>query len=130
MRRPSSRRLAWDLLTKQPGGTPSSSRRIFDPAPQTEPAPAFEPPWRGGYFGDWLGPDLYRPTWYGSPSAKPRLTPSPEPLGFVSYENASNAKGERYVWLDPKVVEHLRSLRGPGESYSDVILTLAKGEET
>ena len=30
----------------------------------------------------------------------------PFPLGSVSYENASNAKGERYVWLDPKVVEH------------------------
>jgi hypothetical protein len=37
----------------------------------------------------------------------------PFPLGSVSYENASNAKGERYVWLDPKVVEHLRALRGP-----------------
>jgi hypothetical protein len=24
----------------------------------------------------------------------------PFPLGSVSYENASNAKGERYVWLD------------------------------
>jgi hypothetical protein len=43
----------------------------------------------------------------------------------VSYENANNAKGERYVWLDPKVVEHLRALRGPGESFSDVILRLA-----
>jgi hypothetical protein len=49
----------------------------------------------------------------------------PFPLGSVSYENASNSKGERYVWLDPKVVEHLRALRGPGESYSDVILLLA-----
>jgi hypothetical protein len=48
----------------------------------------------------------------------------PTPLGFVSYENASNEKGERYVWLDRKVVEHLRALRGPGESYSDVILWL------
>ena len=52
----------------------------------------------------------------------------PFPLGSVSYENASNAKGERYVWLDPKVVEHLRALRGPGESYSEVILRLA-GED-
>ena len=52
----------------------------------------------------------------------------PFPLGSVSYENASNAKGERYVWLDPKVVEHLRALRGPGESYSDAILRLAKGD--
>jgi len=48
----------------------------------------------------------------------------PLPLGLVSYENASNEKGERYVWLDRKVVEHLRTLRGPGESFSDVILRL------
>jgi hypothetical protein len=48
----------------------------------------------------------------------------PLPLGLVSYENASNEKGERYVWLDRKVVEHLRALRGPGESFSDVILRL------
>jgi hypothetical protein len=27
-------------------------------------------------------------------------------LGSVSYENASNEKGERYVWLHPKVIEH------------------------
>ena len=30
----------------------------------------------------------------------------PFPLGSVSYESASNERGERYVWLDPKVVEH------------------------
>jgi hypothetical protein len=49
----------------------------------------------------------------------------PLPLGSVSYENASNEKGERYVWLNRKVVEHLRALRRPGESVSDVILVLA-----
>jgi hypothetical protein len=49
----------------------------------------------------------------------------PTPLGSVSYENASNEKGERYVWLDPRVINHLRALRGPGESFSDVILRLA-----
>jgi hypothetical protein len=49
----------------------------------------------------------------------------PLPLGSVSYENARNEKGERYVWLDRKVVEHLRALRRPGESFSDVILLLA-----
>ena len=48
----------------------------------------------------------------------------PLPLGSVSYENASNEKGERYVWLDRKVIEHLRALGGPGESFSDVILLL------
>jgi hypothetical protein len=30
------------------------------------------------------------------------------------------------IWLDRKVVERLRQMRGPGESYSDVILWLAK----
>jgi hypothetical protein len=54
------------------------------------------------------------------------------PLGSVSYENAratSNEKGERYVWLDPKVVERFRRLRGPGESFSDVILRLVVESE-
>jgi hypothetical protein len=47
------------------------------------------------------------------------------PFGSTSYENVTNEKGERLVWLDPTVVDRLRSLRGPGESYSDVILKLA-----
>ena len=49
------------------------------------------------------------------------------PFGSVGYENASNVKGERLIWLDRRVVDRLRSLRGPGESYSDVILALANG---
>jgi hypothetical protein len=44
-------------------------------------------------------------------------------LGSVSFENAT--QGERIVWLEPRVVDRLRHLRGPGESYSDVILKLA-----
>jgi hypothetical protein len=47
------------------------------------------------------------------------------PLGSVGYENKTNERGERLVWLDPAVVDRLRHLRGPGESYSDVILWLA-----
>jgi hypothetical protein len=47
------------------------------------------------------------------------------PLGSVGYENRTNAKGERFVWLEPGVVSKLRALRGEGESYSDVILRLA-----
>jgi hypothetical protein len=47
------------------------------------------------------------------------------PIGSVGYENKLNEKGERLIWLDPGVVDRLRSLRGPGESYSDVILRLA-----
>jgi hypothetical protein len=52
------------------------------------------------------------------------------PLSSVSYENEVNERGERYVWLAPNVVDRLTALRGPGESYSDVILRLAKAKET
>ena len=45
--------------------------------------------------------------------------------GSVGYENAVNERGERYVWLAPNVVDRLRAMRAPGESYSDVILRLA-----
>jgi hypothetical protein len=46
------------------------------------------------------------------------------PLGSVGYEH------ERQIWLEPRFVDRLRAMRGPGESYSDVILRLAKGERT
>ena len=46
--------------------------------------------------------------------------------GSVGFENATNERGERLIWLDHSVVARLRSLRGPGESFSDVILRLAK----
>ena len=49
------------------------------------------------------------------------------PLGSVGYENATNEKGERLIWLDPGVLARLKAMRGPGESYSDVILRLASG---
>jgi hypothetical protein len=47
------------------------------------------------------------------------------PLGSVGYENQTNERGERLVWLAPTVIDRLRSLRGPGESFGDVILRLA-----
>ena len=47
------------------------------------------------------------------------------PFGSVGYENKTNEKGERLIWLDPGVVDRLRAMRGPGETYSDVILRLA-----
>jgi hypothetical protein len=47
-------------------------------------------------------------------------------LGSVGYENATNELGERYVWLAPNVVDRLTALRDPGDSYSDVILRVAK----
>jgi len=46
------------------------------------------------------------------------------PLGSVGYENESNERGERLIWLKPNVVDRLRAMRGPGESYCDVILRL------
>jgi hypothetical protein len=45
-------------------------------------------------------------------------------LGSVSFENQVK-RGERYVWLAPTVIDRLRAMRGPGESYSDVILRFA-----
>jgi hypothetical protein len=47
------------------------------------------------------------------------------PLGSVGYENKTTETGERLIWLDRAVVDRLRSLRGPGESFSDVILRIA-----
>jgi hypothetical protein len=46
-------------------------------------------------------------------------------LGSVGFENATNEKGERLIWLDRAVVDRLRAMRGPGECYSDVILRIA-----
>jgi hypothetical protein len=37
------------------------------------------------------------------------------PLGSVAYDAEPNAKGERYVWLAPSVVDGLKAMRGPGE---------------
>ena len=43
----------------------------------------------------------------------------------MAYEPELNAKGQRLIWLDRAVVDRLRLLRGPGESFSDVILRIA-----
>jgi hypothetical protein len=51
------------------------------------------------------------------------------PLGTVSFERKPDANGERLIWLAPAVINKLRYLRGPGESYSDVILRLAETAE-
>jgi hypothetical protein len=44
------------------------------------------------------------------------------PPGSVTYEPGADANGQRYVLLPPFVVDRLAAIRGPGESYSDVIL--------
>jgi hypothetical protein len=50
------------------------------------------------------------------------------PLGIVGYEVEANAEGERLVWLERSACDKLARLRGPGESYSDVILRLVEIE--
>jgi hypothetical protein len=39
---------------------------------------------------------------------------------------SSGPDGLISIWVDRAVVDRLRALRGPGESYSDVILRVAK----
>jgi hypothetical protein len=48
------------------------------------------------------------------------------PLGSAGYEAAANERGERLIWLEAAMVDRIRAMRGPGESYSDVILRLAE----
>jgi hypothetical protein len=52
------------------------------------------------------------------------------PVGTVAFEPSPDPsgtrEGERHIWLAPAVINKLRYLRGPGESYSDVILRLAE----
>jgi hypothetical protein len=50
------------------------------------------------------------------------------PLGSVAVEPEVTDKGERLVWIDVGVANRLSAMRGPGESYSDVILRLAAAE--
>jgi len=47
------------------------------------------------------------------------------PLGSVNFETHTSANGERFVRLEPHVVDRLKAMLGPGESYSDVILRVA-----
>jgi hypothetical protein len=49
-------------------------------------------------------------------------------FGSMSFENATNERGERLIWLDHAVVNRLRAMRGPGESHSDVILKLVEAD--
>jgi hypothetical protein len=46
------------------------------------------------------------------------------PLGSVAYKAETDAKGERLIWLEPKWADKLGAMRGPGESYSDVIVRI------
>jgi len=46
----------------------------------------------------------------------------------VGVEAMRAPNGDRYIWLDPRYVDRLRAMRGPGESYNDVILRVAKAQ--
>jgi hypothetical protein len=46
-------------------------------------------------------------------------------LGTAAIEPEPARDGSVHIWLDPGVVARLKALRGPGESYSEVILRLA-----
>jgi hypothetical protein len=46
------------------------------------------------------------------------------PLGSVAVEPYFDERGERTVWFDEVWVDRLGAMRGPDESYSDVILRL------
>jgi hypothetical protein len=74
----------------------------------------------------WLAGGKLRESWSRSRSLKPRSAKT-LPLGSVGYENATNEKGERLIWLDRAVVDRLRALHGPRESYSDVLLPAGGG---
>jgi aconitase A len=50
------------------------------------------------------------------------------PWGTVGVEPKRAENGDYFIWVAPGVVAKLRAARGPGESYSDVILRVAKGE--
>jgi hypothetical protein len=40
----------------------------------------------------------------------------------VGVEQKRAANGDYHIWLEPRFVDRLRALRGPGESYSNVVL--------
>jgi hypothetical protein len=51
------------------------------------------------------------------------------PVGSVGFEAEANEQGERLIWLEAAMVDRLGAMRGPGESYSDVILRIAGRED-
>jgi AbiV family abortive infection protein len=47
---------------------------------------------------------------------------------FLAKSKGRSERGERLILLAPTVVSRLRTMRGPGESYSDVIVRLAEAD--
>jgi len=50
------------------------------------------------------------------------------PLGSVGCEADPDEKGQRLISVEATVLERLRTMRRPGETYSDVILRLVEIE--
>jgi hypothetical protein len=46
-------------------------------------------------------------------------------LGSAAVEAEANERGERLIWLEDAMADRIGAMRGPGESYSDVILRIA-----
>jgi hypothetical protein len=44
----------------------------------------------------------------------------------VAVEAEANERGERLIWIEDAMADRLGAMRGPGESYSDVILRIVK----
>jgi hypothetical protein len=47
--------------------------------------------------------------------------------GNVGFENKRAPNGDWFIWLDHTAVAKLKALRDAGESYSDVIIRVARG---
>jgi hypothetical protein len=47
----------------------------------------------------------------------------------VSFENKRAPNGDWFIWLPHDVLAKLKALRGPGDSYSEVIVALAEAHE-
>jgi hypothetical protein len=52
------------------------------------------------------------------------------PFGSIGFERDPDANGGRQIWLEPHVLDRLKAMRRPGETYSDVILRLVEIDAT
>jgi hypothetical protein len=44
----------------------------------------------------------------------------------VGVEQQRAPNGDYHIWLEPRIVDRLRAMRGPGGSYRDVIMRIAE----
>jgi hypothetical protein len=67
--------------------------------------------------------------WSASLSRRRRSRRLPERSRSAASATRTRSTSAALIWLDHAVVARLRAMRGPGESYSDVVLRLAEGVE-